>query len=396
MSLKIRAEEQALMLWNDQSARAAWLDGRELESLIRWAAQGEENGFSRRLRNLGLLDEECRETVLKAASLAAFQTAPLRSLCAPESLHIELTERCALHCPQCYKALSQSDMALPVLSSILRQAAEMNVFQIALGGGEPLLYPDLEEAVSQITELGMACSITTSGYGLDGNKLKGLTERGVKHIQISLNGSTAEIHGKSRDGYEFGRYALELLKQSEISYGINWVARMDNIDDFPEVIKLGGRFQVHNINILRYKPSHGERYCELRLTKDKLDFLCHVIRSNKEIPLKVDSSFSGLLCHLNGYAGSFTGCGAGRRFLAVDVKGYFKPCSHIQMREKGEDLRHIWYDSKNLAMFRRLEEQIGEPCKTCKYLSGCRGCRAITAAGNKDFYAGEPGCCMLP
>lgn len=390
MSSSIRAEQNALLLWDLSRARTAYLDGPELETLARWA-RGEENGFARRLMKLGLLENGMREEILGEIALAQEKAAPPRSFCAPESLHIELTARCPLSCPQCYKSPSPADLPMEKLRDILRQAAKLRVFQIALGGGEPLVYPFLEEAVEAIGAYGMSCSVTTSGYGIRAPLLKKLTERGLRHLQVSLNGSTAEIHERSRQGYATALEALRLLAQTRLSYGINWVARMDNIDDLPDLLALAVRLGAQNVNILREKPAARQSGKSVGLTDDKLLYLETVLRNTKGITLKVDSAFSGLLCRINGRPGLMTGCGAGRRFLAVDAEGGFRPCSHLPMRETGT-LADVWFHSPILQAFRELPQRVGDPCRSCSFLEGCGGCRAVALAYTGDFYAGDPGC----
>lgn len=394
MEITIRAEENALLIWNERAARTAYVDGKELEALIRWAHGGEE-AFADRLMQLGLMRTDLRGEVLMAASKEQLVKAPLRSFSAPESLHIELTERCLLSCPQCYKGKGGEELSGQRLSEILRQAADMKVFQIALGGGEPMVYPGLNKAVGRIKELGMSCSITTSGYGLNAERLSELVDLGANHIQISLNGSCPEIHNRSRDGFQYGEDALKLLCErrsaGSITYGINWVARMDNVTDFPALVHYARFHRVHNINILRYKPSPNEDYASQCLTADKQAFLEKCLRSATDIPIKVDSAYSCMLARMNRGTGSFSGCGAGRRFLAVDASGFFRPCSHISMREEEMSLRSVWYGSRNLSAFRELEDKIGQPCRSCAYLNGCRGCRAVVLAQGGEFYAGETG-----
>lgn len=252
--------------------------------------------------------------------------------------------------------------------------------------------PHLVSVVSEIRKCGMASSITTSGFGLTQDMLSELREAGLNHIQISMNGSCEEVHSYSRDGYEHAINALSILKDSDMSFGINWVARMDNIDDFPKFIEEAKRYNACNINILRYKPSSTEEYTELCLSTEKLAFLESTIKNAKDINIKVDSAFSNLLCHMSNRTSFFSGCGAGRRFLALDADGDYRPCSHIDMKEKSSSLRDTWYHSTNLAMFRSVREKVTEPCVSCGYLSGCFGCRAIALRHNEDFYAGDSTC----
>lgn len=132
--IKVRAEEQALMLWNRASGRTAILSGSELEILAGWLNGSKETGFIRRLRELALLPEDEPQQILHILNKSSQKKAPFRSLAAPESLHIELTSRCPLQCPQCYKEHGEQELSGGVLHNLIRQAEKAAVFQIALGG----------------------------------------------------------------------------------------------------------------------------------------------------------------------------------------------------------------------------------------------------------------------
>ena len=167
---------------------------------------------------------------------------------------------------------------------------------------------------------------------------------------------------------------------------------MDNIDDFPGFIEVAKSHNAGNINILRYKPSKNEVFSENCLSVEKLLFLEGVIKDARGINLKVDSAFSNLLCHIANRTSFFSGCGAGRRFLALDAGGYYRPCSHVGMKEKSSSLEDLWYNSANLEMFRSVGERVAEPCASCGHLDGCFGCRAIILGQGNDFYSGDVTC----
>ena len=151
-------------------------------------------------------------------------------------------------------------------------------------------------------------------------------------------------------------------------------------------------YNVDNINILRYKPSANETYEENRLSADKMALLFKIIKNTRSIRLKTDSAFGKLLCHLNQRVSFMSGCGAGRRFLALDADGFYRPCSHVNMKERADNLYQLWYQSKYLDMFRSIGDKIGEPCAQCDYLLGCYGCRAVVLGQGGDFFDGDKEC----
>ena len=387
--IRVRAENNAIMLWNKAKASTAFISGEEMETLDVWAKNGHETGFISRLRRLGFIDETVKADIADSIGESATKQAPLHSFCAPESLHIELTSRCALHCKQCYKgSANDNDISHSKLQQFITEAEAMKVFQIALGGGEPLLYPHLADVVSDISRRGMSVSVTTGGVGLDAVTLNVLGKAGLNHIQVSLNGADEQTNTLSRDGYSQALASLRLLSGHGMSFGINWVARMDNIDNLPEIISLTKTLNAGNINILRYKPSPNEEYDKIKLTDEKYRLLISIIKQTKGIAIKTDSAFSNLLCDINSRGSKFGGCGAGRRFMAINSRGNCSPCSHTRLSSPAVSLYDYWYKSPELQMFRETERCISEPCSSCAYLSSCRGCRVVC----NNFYDGEKDC----
>ncbi len=394
-----RAEPNTLMAFNADNGITAAISGNELCSLKTYLETGIKNEFIYRLIDLRIIpiniSEYETQNLLREIEKTKNIIAPIRSFAVPESIHIDLTTVCPLKCHHCYKDTSQgTEMSFEEFSGIIDQAKALGVFQIALGGGEPLLINNLPEYVRKVSSCAMACTITTSGYGLTTELLEELKASGVNHIQVSLNGSTREINSYSRDGFDNAILALDILSGSDVLFGINWVARIDNVKDFENVVAYAKRLKADNINILRYKPAVREDYRKNALTNEEFYSLVEAIKKVSGIRIKIDSAFSNILCNLYGNQidPMNSGCGAGRRFMMIDSSGRFKPCSHMSLASEERDILQYWINSPDLEKLRLGEECIYGECKECSYLNVCRGCRAICERIHNDIDAGENSC----
>src|SRR5439155_12292574 len=86
---------------------------------------------------------------------------------APESVHLQLNNVCNLRCPSCYVGLQKEDVgSIPLerLCSLIDEWAAMGVFQLALGGGEPLLSPNFAPVVHYARRRGIVPNVTTNGW----------------------------------------------------------------------------------------------------------------------------------------------------------------------------------------------------------------------------------------
>ena len=394
-----RGEPHTLMIFNRDNGITATLSDNELFILETYLKTGDKNEFIERLMELKLmpadLSEDEAEDILHEIEKSKTVAAPLRSFAVPEAIHIDLTTVCPLNCPYCYKdTLKNKEMSFETFSRIIYQAEKLKVFQIAIGGGEPLLVKNLPEYVKKVSSCKMACTITTSGYGLTEQLLKELKVSGVNHIQVSLNGSTREIHSCSRDGFDYAISALELLSKNNVLFGINWVARMDNVRDFENIVAYAKKLGADNINILRYKPAIREEYIKNALTHEAFYELIESIKKVRDINIKVDCAFSSILCCLHGNQINpiNSGCGAGRRFMMIDPYGNFKPCSHMHLVSEEKDILQYWIASPDLEKLRQGEELIDGVCRSCHYLKVCRGCRGICEKIYMDINRGERNC----
>jgi len=135
------------MIFNADNGIAAAISGNELYSLKEYLKTGIQNDFISRLINLGLISSDMSEyeteKLLEEIDKTEKVRAPLRSFAVPESIHIDITAVCPLKCPQCYKSnLQNVEMSFEKFSCLIEQAKNLGVFQIALGGGEPLVVKD--------------------------------------------------------------------------------------------------------------------------------------------------------------------------------------------------------------------------------------------------------------
>lgn len=338
--------------------------------------------------------DERREYNMFYEVLKAIEEKPIRSLRSPELIHVELTTRCPLRCPQCYCDLTNgNDIDLDILYKFLEEAAMLKVSHIALSGGEPLVYPYLEDVIKKVDSLGMYCGMATSGHGLIYDDLKKLQEAGLKEIFVSINGSTKEIHHKSRDGYEEGINLLKLLKETSLKYSVNWVARKDNIKDLPKVVELCKSYSVKDIYILVLKPDSQYQSKNFLSGEDFLNLAEYISTyDDSDCSINVEACYSYLHAYLNKDNQKNIGCNAGRRMMAIDVEGNMMPCRHMFYPERYNGIKEYWLHSEILKKLRTTEENINDPCKSCEFIIYCRSCRASCEKLYGDFFAGEEQC----
>ena len=271
-----------------------------------------------------------------------------------------------------------------------------------MSGGETLVYPYLTELLQSISDNGLNSAIAICGWGFDVAKLQELKNAGVDEIYVSLNGSTKEVNERSRDGYEMAINALKLLQaDQQVNYYINWVARNDNISDFPDLVNLARHFGAKGIVILESKPD-ASYVLQATLSKENFLMLADFIKEHnqQEIHITVEPCFSPLRAYIynaflwNRNTGVDKGCGAGRNAMAVDVDGNLIPCRHLLYSESYASIEDYWWQSEVLNTLRKYEDYKEEPCQHCYLTNNCISCRAVADKVEKNLFSGNHYCAI--
>jgi organic radical activating enzyme len=157
----------------------------------------------------------------------------LDGLKAPLSIHLLITSRCNLHCKECFYKYEEAEIPFSKIREIFEEWRMCGVKSVALGGGEPLLHPRIEEIVELGKKMGFYVAVTTNG-----TILKDIcTDR----LHISYD----EIHPVSREIVE---RAIRYYRGRVGKIGINHIVR-----DVEAVKKLE-EFDVDTITLLLEKP----------------------------------------------------------------------------------------------------------------------------------------------
>src|SRR6185295_14553240 len=140
-------------------------------------------------------------------------------------------------------ALERAAGELPTAAwlDVLTQAAELGVLQLHLSGGEPTVRRDLEEIVAQAAKVGLYSNLITSAVGLTRQRLATLAERGLDHVQISLQDTQAA--NADRIAHYAGGHARKLaaarwVRELGLPLTLNAPIHRQNIAHLPAIIEL--------------------------------------------------------------------------------------------------------------------------------------------------------------
>ena len=321
----------------------------------------------------------------------------------PYTMNMELTTRCPLMCPFCYCTLNNGkDLPLDKAIYWLREAKKAGIVMVSLSGGETLCYPYLEEVIREGSRLGLEINVALSGYNFTRDRLESLIDAGVSRIYISLNGSTAEINSRSRNGYDLAINALGLLSQCGYKNTcMNWVMQDFNTDDFKNVVAIAEQHNVKNLVILGLKPTSKNELAHFP-TRDQINSIAKYICDYRgKVNLRIEPCYSCLNAaakemskRLSIHSPNYNGCLAGRGIVSVNVDGEITPCRHLDIPESFTTIESYLNESAVLKQIRLAAECVAEPCKSCGYRTGCLHCLAINYLGKSRIQYGFEECPM--
>ena len=267
----IRPEPGGALLFQQETAETALLDLEGLDALyflLKGRLRDYPPFFVAYLREHRFVvagpPDGSLERVAAVREAAPATAAPLRALAAPETIHFSVTGRCDQACAGCFysarpgSTVTPTDAPFELFERVVRQAAEARVFQIALGGGEPLLHPRLVEMVRLARRSGLVPNLTTNGNLLTVEAAAALREAGLGQVQISLNGASEETNRTTRPNFAAALRAFEGCRTAGLRFGINFLLTRSSLTDLEAVIRLGQQMGAATVNLLRPKPPTTE------------------------------------------------------------------------------------------------------------------------------------------
>lgn len=196
-------------------------------------------------------------------------------------VYIEPTVACNLDCITCFRnAWDQpiGRMSDETFAGILSGLKAMNpIPDVYFGGiGEPLFHPRTIEWIRQIKALGVRVELITNGTILVEKKARELIDAGLDILWISLDGATPESYSDVRLGAELHQVVENVRRFAKMrkgghfpkpEIGVAFVAMKRNIDELPQVIKLGKSMGAMHFSVSNVQPATDEMQAERLYTR---------------------------------------------------------------------------------------------------------------------------------
>ena len=327
---------------------------------------------------------------------------------APICLTWELTYACNLACVHCLSSSGRRDpdeLSTAEALSVVDQLADLSVFYINIGGGEPMIRKDFFDIVDHAIERNVGVKFSTNGYYIDQAAAERFATTDLLDIQISLDGFDAATNDAVRGegSWLAARSAMDNLAAANFGrFKISIVATRHNVAQLDDYKKMADDYGAE-LRVTRLRPSGRgvDSYQDLRLTNPQQQQIFNWILDHPDV-LTGDSFF-----HLNAF-GSPSGetlpglnlCGAGRVVCLIDPVGDVYACPFVIRDEfKAGNVRapggfaDVWRHSKLFASMR--EPGSAGACASCGSYDACGGgCMAAKFFTGIALDGPDPDCVL--
>ena len=334
-------------------------------------------------------------------------TPPPGLMPSPRSVDIAITGRCNLHCKYCFYAdemVALSDLPTERWLAFFEELGKLAVQRVTLTGGEAFTRPDLFQLIDGIIANRMRYSILSNGTLITEKVLEqfavGKRRLRLDYIQISIDGSRAEIHNKSRpNSFERALRGLRLLKEANFPVAVRVTVNRYNVDDLENIARLlledvglsgfstneafpmgSGRCSGESVILTRHQRQRAmdtllalsERYDgrisaqagPLALARQFAEIEARLARGETEMPGR----------------GKLASCGGVFQKVDIQHDGTIVPCHLLPTLKMGvigvDNLQEAWlhHPAINIVRQRRSIPIRSLPtCRDCPYAGFCNG-----------------------
>lgn len=257
----------------------------------------------------------------------------------PRQVSIALSNSCELECTHCYASKKPAKLNFELLKLWLLELDSADCFGVGFGGGEPTLYPKIEELCHfGKTHTRLAITMTTHGHRLNETLIDGL-KSSLNFLRISMDGvydRYEKIRGRS---FSTLLNKLSLLK-GRIPFGINFVVNETTIQDLTCAAKFAEEYQAFELLLI---PEEGNGKGKA-IDQQTLKQLSNWIDSYKgNVQLSISKAHQKLVQNQLPLPKEKDEIA----FVHIDANGILKSCSFDKSGEMIDD-RGIIYAFNNL------------------------------------------------
>ena len=314
------------------------------------------------------------------------------------SMEIEFSRICNFRCSYCYvptQSQLNNELTRQEIKDVILQAKELGAGKIIILGGEPSIYPHIQEMITFLSDQGLAIEMFTNGTGIDADLARVLAENRVRvalkrnsfdeNIQDKLAGKTgaAAIIGTALANLQQAGYPSD-----DLFLAISTVICQQNIDELPAMWewlreeRIEPYFEVitPQENAVENKRWLSVDGMQLKRLFQKLSA---IDREKYGRDWEPQPPLVGNKCMRHQVSCLVTATGDVMPCVGVTI-----PVGNIRENR----LEDIISESEVINNLKNYREMIKGECRDCEKAEECYGCRGAAFQLTGDYLASDPTC----
>jgi len=353
-------------------------------------------------------------------------------------LQLDLTDECNLQCVHCYHERRKTENVFSIpdfWESLLQQAVDLGDrlnkhVTIGLSGGEPLLFPKLQQLLDYANCIGSQNSQFSIALMTNGTLFtKEVSQKLNKFfpvlsvIQFSLEGASAPVHEFRRGSNSFNSTIAGIynaVNLTPMKVVVNCTIAKDNLSEALELVQVCKNLNVNRIDFTRLMQSNKTNKNLARISSAEYRSLRKILYEIEQKLSKKNSSNERLLSINQGRPLAHlvapdiaieqynlgkrnrlgAACSVGHASLSILSDGTVYGCRRLPIpigHLCRNSLVEIWYNSNMLKKLRKRNLYIVGKCKNCFFFKNypdiCNGGAMCTSyAIYNDINKPDPYC----
>lgn len=306
------------------------------------------------------------------------------------SLHIEIANECNERCIHCYipHEYKINMMNSELFFRIIEEGRKLNIINVTISGGEPLLHKDFICFLSKCLELDLSVNILSNLTLLTDEMIDEMRKNPLLSVQTSLYSMDAEIHDsitKVKGSFEKTMNGILKLKEIGIPLQISCPIIKRNLGSFHDVVLWGAENKI-SVTV------NYEIFASYDHTNDNLVNRLSLEEAGQVFDIRASDSYVKELhnqaeqkCKLTEQAPICSIC---RNYFCVSPEGFAFPCVGWKNKVVGDlnqqTLQEVWESSPEICKLREIKRKDFPKCIDCKDRGYCTVCMMSNSNANSN------------
>ena len=308
------------------------------------------------------------------------------------SIHIEIASECNERCVHCYipHECKTETIDSALFYKIIEEGRNLNIVNVTLSGGEPLLHKDILRFLAKCRELDLSVNILTNLTLLTDEIIAEMIRNPLLSVQTSLYSMVPSVHDsitKVKGSFEKTKEGILKLLSVDIPLQISCPVMKQNKDSFMDVLKWGSKnnIAVSPDYVIFAAYDHSNKNLLNRLSLEEVGEIVE-----KQLNVEYVDMLREIAKEKNALTGEDPICSICRYNFCVSAEGDVFPCVGWQTNTMGnlkyQTIKEILESSDEIKRLRTIKRDSFPKCVTCKDRGYCTVCMMSNWNENNDAF----------